>query len=131
MAVKKLEHVGIMVRDIEASAAWYRDVIGMEIVGMLAHNNEVIKLAFLSFPGYPESQVELIEGYNADLPDEGKVHHIAFTVDDIDQEWNRLKDLEVKFIDSEITLLSNGARYFFFYGPDGERIEMFQPGSPA
>ncbi|MFD2610986.1 VOC family protein [Paenibacillus gansuensis] len=129
MAVRKMEHVGIMVKDIEASTAFYKEVIGLEQAGFLVHNNEKIKLAFLSFPGYPETQVELIEGYNAGLPEEGKVHHLAFTVDDIQEEWDRLKGLDVRFLDTEITTLSNGARYFFFYGPDGERIEMFQPGT--
>ncbi|WP_139490390.1 VOC family protein [Brevibacillus dissolubilis] len=127
MAVKKLEHVGIMVRDIEASIAFYTNVIGMELKGTLDHTNGVIKLAFLGFKGHNETELELIQGYNSDLPEEGKVHHIALTVDDLEEEIERIKELGVELIDSEITTLPNGARYFFFRGPDREWIEFFEP----
>lgn len=128
MAIKKIEHVGVMVKDIEASITFYKEVLGMELLGMLDHPNPNIKLAFLGFHGAKETELELIQGYNDQLPQEGKVHHIAFTVDDIEKEVQRLKQLEVevKFIDKEITTLPNGSRYIFFYGPDGEWIELFQ-----
>lgn len=127
MAVRKLEHVGVMVKDLEKSIAFYREVIGLELAGTLTHTNGVIQLAFLSFPDAKETQVELIQGYNDQLPEEGKVHHLAFTVDDIEAEWKRLKQLDIPFIDDEITTLPNGSKYFFFYGPDREWIEFFQP----
>jgi lactoylglutathione lyase len=127
VAVKKLEHVGVMVKDIEASIKFYTEVIGMELRGRLLHTNGVIRLAFLNFPGAKESEVELIEGYNAGLPAEGKVHHIAFTVDNLEAEVERIKALGVKCIDQEITTLPDGSRYFFFEGPDGEWLEFFEP----
>jgi len=126
MAVSKLEHVGVMVKDMARSIEFYRTVLGMELLGTLDHQNG-IKLAFLSFPGAGETQLELIEGYNDSLPEEGKVHHLAFTVDDIDAEIARIAGLGVTFIDPDITTLPNGAKYRFFYGPDGEWLELFQP----
>jgi lactoylglutathione lyase len=129
MAVKKIEHVGVMVKNIEKSIDFYRDVIGMQLDGTLDHNDEKIKLAFLSFPDAKETQLELIEGYNDQLPEEGKVHHIAFTVDNIEIEAERLRELNVKWIDEKITTLANGIRYIFFYGPDNEWIEFFQPAN--
>ncbi len=126
MSVKKIEHVGVMVKDIDASIAFYTQVIGMEFLGKVDHPNPNIHLAFLGFKGAKETELELIQGYNDQLPQEGKVHHIAFTVDNIEEEVQRLKQLEVKFIDKDITTLPNGSRYIFFYGPDGEWIEFFQ-----
>jgi lactoylglutathione lyase len=127
MAVKKLEHVGIMVKSIEDSVAFYQNVLGLELKGTLQHNVPEIRLAFLGFPGDSNAVVELIQGYNDNLPEEGKVHHLAFAVDDIEAEVERLRGLDVKFIDDSITTLSNGIRYIFFYGPDGEHLELFQP----
>jgi lactoylglutathione lyase len=127
VGAKKIEHVGVMVEELEPSIAFYENVVGLKLRGTLLHTNGVIRLAFLSHPDAQETELELIEGYNAGLPEEGKVHHVAFTVDDIEFEWRRLKELDVRFIDSSITTLPNGARYFFFYGPDGERLEFFQP----
>ena len=127
MAVKKIEHVGVMVKDIDASIAFYKKVLGMELLGTLDHPNPNIKLAFLGFPDAKETELELIQGYNDQLPQEGKVHHIAFAVDNIEEEAQRVKQLEVTFIDKEITTLPNGSRYIYFYGLDGEWIELFQP----
>ncbi|MFC7441129.1 VOC family protein [Laceyella putida] len=126
MAIRKIEHVGVMVKDMDASLAFYQEVVGMKLLGRVKHNDEALELAFLGFPGAGETQLELIQGYNDQLPAEGKVHHIAFTVDDIEKEWDRLKQLNVAFNDEEITTLSIG-RYFFVYGPDGEWIEFFEP----
>ncbi|REK75712.1 VOC family protein [Paenibacillus paeoniae] len=130
MAVKKIEHIGIMVKNIEVSVAFYTEVLGLVHTYTMTHTNGVIRLAFLAFPGHEETEIELVEGYNDSLPAEGKVHHIALTVDDLDAEVERIKGLPVKLRDTEITTLPNGARYFFFYGPDGEILELFQPGQP-
>ncbi|MFC3886738.1 VOC family protein [Bacillus songklensis] len=84
-----------------------------------------ISLVFLGFHG--QIIIELIQGYRSDLPTEGKVHHVAFTVSDLEKEKERLKELNVTFVDEEITTLPNGAKYLFFYGPDGEWVEFFEP----
>ncbi|MCP3771877.1 VOC family protein [Paenibacillus sp. MZ04-78.2] len=126
MARKKIEHVGIMVRNIDTSVQFYKDVVGLELKDKLVHTNSVVTLAFLGFNESGETELELIQGYNDGLPAEGKVHHIAFTVDDIEEEFARIKELDVRLIDEEITMLPNGSRYFFFYGPDGEWVEFFQ-----
>ncbi|MBD0383138.1 VOC family protein [Paenibacillus sedimenti] len=126
MAVLKMEHVGVMVANLEASIRFYEEVIGLKHKGTLIHTNGVIRLGFLGFDVNGETEVELIEGYNAGLPQEGKVHHLAFTVDDAEAEFARIKGLQVEQLDAEITTLPNGSRYFFFNGLDGERIEFFQ-----
>lgn len=126
MARTKIEHVGVMVKDLEKSIPFYRDIVGMELKGTLTHTNGVIQLAFLGFNKEGETELELIQGYNDNLPDEGKVHHFAITVDDIEEEFERIKSLDVKLIDEEITTLQNGWKYFFFQGPDGEWVEFFQ-----
>ncbi|WP_027092871.1 VOC family protein [Cohnella thermotolerans] len=126
MAVKKIEHVGIMASNLEASIRFYTDVVGLEHLETMTHTNGVIRLAFLSFPGHRDTEIELIEGYTGQVAPEGKVHHVAFAVDDIEQEYRRLQSLGVNGLDAELTTLPNGSRYFFFLGPDGESIEFFQ-----
>jgi lactoylglutathione lyase len=126
MAIKRLEHVGIMVKDIQTSIEFYTNVVGFSLKGQIVHPNGEIKLAFLGFNESEETELELIQGYNDNLPVEGKVHHIALTVDDVEAEHDRLKSLGVTFIEQEITTLPNGARYIFFAGPDGEWIELFE-----
>jgi lactoylglutathione lyase len=125
MAVKKFEHVGIQVKDIETSKKFYQEVVGLELLSEMTHTNGTMKLAFLGLDG--SVIVELIEGYNPNLPTEGKVHHVAFTVEGIEQEKERLQSLGVPLVWEDITTLPNGAKYLFFLGPDGEWIEFYEP----
>ncbi|MNZ39464.1 Lactoylglutathione lyase [compost metagenome] len=123
---KRIDHIGVMVKDIEASIQFYTDVLGFELKGRTPHTNGVIELAFLGFGHSDETELELIQGYNDSLPVEGKVHHFAVRVEDVETEFKRLKQLDVQFVDQEITTLPNGYRYFFVEGLDGERVELFQ-----
>lgn len=126
MAVVKMEHVGIMVSSIERSIEFYVKVVGLRHLETVQHLNPEIRLAFLAFPGQESVELELIEGYSDTLPSEGRVHHVAFSVDHIDVEFHRIRTLGVHGLDTEITTLPNGSQYFFFDGPDGERLEFFQ-----
>jgi lactoylglutathione lyase len=126
MTRRKIDHVGIMVKDMERAIQFYQEVVGMELKGRLAHPDMSISLAFLGFGGSDETELELIQGYNDNLPEEGKVHHFAVTVDDIEAEFERIKQLNVPLIDEEIVTLPNGYRYFFFRGPEGEWVEFFK-----
>jgi lactoylglutathione lyase len=126
MAVRKIEHVGIIVSSLERSIAFYENVVGLTYLETLLHTNGVIRLAFLAFPNSRDTEIELIEGYDGDITREGRVHHVAFTVDDLDEEYARVHALHVEGLDESITTLPNGSRYFFFSGPDGEALEFFQ-----
>ncbi len=126
MAVSKLEHVGIQVKNMDTTIEFYTKVIGLELLEKQGHPDPNLQIAFLGFKNTNETLVELIEGYNPNLPAEGKVHHIAFTVDNIEEEIKRVKQHNVTFVDETITTLPNGAKYVFFYGPDGEWIELFE-----
>jgi len=128
MALSKIDHVGVMVADLEKSLAFYTEVVGLELRSRFPHANGALQLAFLGAPGSGGTEIELIQGYNAGLPAEGKTHHFAVTVDDVEAEYARLKRLGVPFVDGfgEIDVLPNGHRFFFVHGPDGEWIEFFQ-----
>jgi lactoylglutathione lyase len=126
MAVRKLEHVGVMVSDIEVSVDFYQNVLGLDLLDRFALN-PTVTLAFLGNRESGQVFVELVSGKDKEFPDEGKVHHIAFTVDDIEDEISRLKTLNVAFSNEEILTLPNGSKYIFLKGPDGETLELFQP----
>ena len=127
MAVLGFEHVGVQIIDIEKSIKFYQDVVNLELIDQFIHTDGKLKLAFLGLNG--EIIVELIEGYNTDLPEEGKVHHIAFKVNEIEKEKQRLVGLGVELIFNDITTLPNGAKYLFFKGPDREWIEFYEVGN--
>ena len=103
MAVRKLEHVGIMVSNMEKSIAFYTEIVGLKHLYTMTHTNGVIRLAFLAGADGEESELELIENYPGELAPEGRTHHVAFTVDDVEAEFKRISDLDgVKLRDTEI-----------------------------
>ncbi|MDR4949096.1 VOC family protein [Neobacillus cucumis] len=126
MAVKKMDHVGIFVNDLQASLSFYQEIVGMELKDQFTIADGALTLAFLGFNGSDETELELIHGGDPNLPSEGKVNHVAFLVDDIEEEFGRLKQLEVDFISEVVVTLPNGYRNFFVQGPDREKVEFFQ-----
>ncbi|CAH0166623.1 VOC family protein [Peribacillus sp. NPDC101481] len=127
MAVKRVDHVGVVVKDLEKSIAFYQDVLELKLKARMTHTNGVIELAFLGYEESDETEIELIQGYSDTLPSEATIHHFAITVDDIEGEYARIKSLDnTELIDEEIVTLPNGYRYFYVYGPEKEWIEFFQ-----
>ncbi|GAA4881382.1 VOC family protein [Paenibacillus vulneris] len=126
--IHKLEHIGVMVKDMDASIRFYTEVLGMRLVKRVALADGA-ELGFLSFPGSEQIEIELVGRGREGLPDNGVVHHIAFTVSDIQSEIDRLKSLGVKLMDETPRRILDGDLIAFFFGPDGERLEFFQPAA--
>jgi methylmalonyl-CoA/ethylmalonyl-CoA epimerase len=93
--VNKIEHVGIAVKDLEASNEIFEKLLGVPNYKIEEVLSEGVKTSF--FKSGP-NKIELLEATNEDSPiakyiekkGEG-VHHIAFAVDDIATEIERLK----------------------------------------
>lgn len=91
----KIEHIGIAVKDIEASNKLFASLFGEAHYKMEEVASEGVKTSF--FKTGP-NKIELLEATNPDSPiakfiekkGEG-IHHIAFAVTDIYAEIKRLK----------------------------------------
>ena len=92
--MKRIEHIGIAVKDIEAANKTYRDVMGAEHYKTEEVASEGV---ITSFFRVGESKIELLGGTNSESPiskfvakrGEG-IHHVAFYVDDMEAEMERL-----------------------------------------
>ncbi|PKA98226.1 methylmalonyl-CoA epimerase [Flavobacteriaceae bacterium MAR_2009_75] len=93
--LNKIEHVGIAVKDLKASNLLFEKLLGRSHYKMEEVLSEGVKTSFFKTG---ESKIELLQATSEDSPiarflerkGEG-VHHIAFAVDDIRMEINRLK----------------------------------------
>ena len=93
--MKKIEHIGIAVKDLEKSNALFAGLLGKAHYKVEAVESEGVRTSF--FEAGP-NKIELLEGTGEDSPiskfiakkGEG-IHHIAFAVDDILSEVKRLK----------------------------------------
>jgi len=94
--MKKIEHIGIAVKDIKVANDIYSKLLNTTPYKMEEVKSENVITSFFQVG---ESKIELLEGTNPDSPitkfiakrGEG-VHHIAFEVDDIESEIKRLKE---------------------------------------
>lgn len=46
MPVRRIEHVGLMVANLETSIAFYEEVVGLQLIKRMGHPNPDLKLAF-------------------------------------------------------------------------------------
>ena len=145
-------HVSFTVSNIDASVKWYTEVLGLEFVRDQVQKNEYtdklvgykdahLKVAQLRVPGetIPISRhhielVEYIYPHGEDIPldtNRTGVGHWAFMVDDIYAEFNRLKDLGVKFkAEKPIAIeagVNKGGYTIYFTDLDGITLELIQP----
>ena len=58
--------------------------------------------------------------------DEMGLIHIAFLVDDVDQEYERIKRLGFEFHAPPMVTGENGPKIIYFRGPDNVIIEIFE-----
>jgi len=101
----KIEHLGIAVKSLETSDSLFAKLIGKEAYKMEEVEREGVKTSFYQVG---DSKIELLESTREDSPiskfiekkGEG-VHHIAFGVDDIYAEIERLKKEDFEFISEE------------------------------
>ncbi len=94
--LRKIEHLGIAVESIDESLKIYEKLLGSSCYKTEVVESEFVKTAFLQIG---ETKIELLEATHPDsaiakfLSKKGKgFHHIAFDVDDIVTEINRLKN---------------------------------------
>ncbi len=93
--MRRIEHIGIAVKDLEAANKTYKAVLGAEHYKTEEVESEGVATSFFKIG---ESKIELLAATNPDSPiskfikkrGEG-IHHIAFYVDDIKAEIERLK----------------------------------------
>lgn len=129
MIVKKLLHTRMRVSDVEATIAFYRDVLGLAVLERHV-SPRGSQLAFLSVP----NSDELIE--LCSFPASGPVRvqedlvHLAFEVDDLDQTIEQLQAKHIPITDGP-THTSSGSRFIFIDAPDGYEVELIErpPGA--
>ncbi len=124
MNVRKLLHSRMRVDDLERTIAFYRDVLGLEVVER-HESPRGSRLAFLKASGSDE----LIE--ICSYPAAGPVRvqedlvHLAFEVDDLDAAIAELSAKGVPITDGPTTT-SSGTRFAFIDAPEKYEVELIE-----
>ncbi|PBQ32292.1 methylmalonyl-CoA epimerase [Sphingobacteriaceae bacterium] len=103
--IQKIEHIGIAVKNINESNALFKKLFGKEHYKIEAVESEGVSTSFFMLG---ETKIELVAATSEtsaiskfiEKKGEG-IHHIAYAVDNIEEEMERLKSEGFEFINKE------------------------------
>jgi len=101
--IKKIDHIGIAVKDLEKQIHFYTEIMGLTCAGVEEVPDQKVKIAMFTVG---EIRLELLEPTAENSPiakylekkGEG-VHHIAYQVDNLEKQLHDLEEHEVRLID--------------------------------
>jgi methylmalonyl-CoA/ethylmalonyl-CoA epimerase len=103
--MKKIEHIGIAVKELSVSIPLFEKLLNTSCYKTEAVESEQVNTAFFKTG---ENKIELVEALapgsviNKFIEKKGEgLHHIAFEVDDIEEEIKRLKNEGFHFINEK------------------------------
>lgn len=124
---KKIDHIGIAVRDIESSIHFYENVLGGKLIDR--YISEAIgvesEVAILEVNG---DRIELLAPTNNTtspiarfIRQKGKgVHHIAYQVADLDDALEELKKQGIRTLEGTLRINKHGRRLIYLNPADTE-----------
>jgi methylmalonyl-CoA/ethylmalonyl-CoA epimerase len=130
--VKRIDHVAIVVDDIEAALGFWRDGLGLEVTHVEDVPDQESVVAFLPTG---DSEVELVKPSTAEsgvsrfLSRRGPgIHHICFEVGDLELYIRRLQEQGVRLINTEPVVGTAGKRIAFVHpaSTHGVLVELYE-----
>jgi len=130
--MKKIEHIGIAVKNIKNSNALFEKLFGKAPFKSETVESEGVTTSFFMMG---ESKIELLEASSPDssiakfIEKRGEgIHHIAFEVEDIRNEMDRLKGEGFVLLSSEPKKGADNKLICFLHpkGTNGVLIELCQ-----
>lgn len=143
--MSSLHHTGLTVRDLEASLAFWRDAMGMEVVleqekegGYLEQITREpgahVRMVHLAFGG-EGTRIELFQylapagGRHASRPADVGFAHICVACDDLEERVERLSAAGGVPFTGPVVIESGanrGGRALYLRDPDGHAVEIFE-----
>jgi len=136
MTIKRIDHIAVVVENLEQALTTYRDALGMEVSRIDTIPEQDVKIGFLP---NGDSEIELLEPINPEsgiaryLAKRGEgLHHICLEVDDIVQTLADLKARGLPLIDETPRRGAYGKVAFIHpKGASGVLIELLERKSSS
>jgi methylmalonyl-CoA/ethylmalonyl-CoA epimerase len=129
----RIDHVGVAVEDMDGALALYRDALGMPLAHRETVEQQGVDAALLDVG---DGHVELLAPLGPETP-VGKylakrgpgIHHVAYAVEDIDAELERLRGAGLRLIDETPRVGIRNSRVAFVHpgAVGGVLTEIVQP----
>jgi methylmalonyl-CoA/ethylmalonyl-CoA epimerase len=130
--IKRIDHIAIVVSDLEAALSFWRDALGLEMARLEEAPEQQSEIAFLPSG---ESLVELVRPTTDDsgvaryLQKRGPgLHHICFEVENLEASLAELKAKGVRLI-NETPLAGEDGKKLAFIHPEsanGVLVELYE-----
>ena len=129
--LKKINHIAILVKDIDAALAFWQDQLGLTLDHTEDVTSQASRVAFLPVG---EGEIELVQptdpesGLAKFLEKRGEgMHHLCIEVDNIDSILDTLKAKNVRLINEEVLTLP-GRKMAFIHpkAANGVLIELYE-----
>ena len=136
--LKRIDHVAIIVRNIEQALIFYRDVLGITASEIKEVPTEQVRIAFLPLGGPGGSEIELIEPTTPGsslmrfLERRGEgLHHIALEVEDITTALQEMQEKGASILDKQPRVAAEGRAIFVHpKGTNGVLLELLEKHGP-
>ncbi len=129
MKVKKLLHTRYRVNDIERTAKFYREILGLEEVRR--HKSpRGSELVFLKAPESDETVEICFFPSSGPVQVQADLTHLAFSVDSLEEFGQHLAAHGLKYSDGP-TMKESGGGFAFIDAPEGYEIELIQSAPAA
>jgi methylmalonyl-CoA/ethylmalonyl-CoA epimerase len=128
--LQQIDHIGIAVKDLDETVAFYRQVMGLEVSSAEIFNG--MKIAFLRVG---DSELELLQDLTPDgaiarhVAKRGEgIQHIAYRVDHLEQALQEMRAKGIELIDERPRLGARNARVAFLHpkSTKGVLIELVE-----
>ena len=150
-SLSRIHHLGLTVSDIERAIEFYRDVLGMEVVGrrpsvktdyvarQTGYPDVELNVASFRISSTSEQTLEVVQYMShAGEPSQPATNrpgtsHLCLLVDDLRASHEDLTARGVRFKSEPVTITAGpnkGGLVVYFFDPDGYTIELFQPVNP-
>lgn len=129
--IKKINHVAIVVKDIDESLKFWATALGLELHHVEDVPSQASKVAFIPVG---ESEIELVQpttedsGMAAYLEKRGEgMHHLCIEVDDIEAKMQELKESGIRLI-NDVPQLLPGRKMAFIHpkSASGVLVELYE-----
>ncbi len=132
--IQRIDHVAIVVRNIDEALRFYRDLLGIQPSQIKTLPGEGVRVAFLPSGGPNSSEIELVEpidpttGVARFLEKRGEgLHHICLEVRDIDAALASLKEHGAQVLDETPRQAAEGRAIFLHpKGTHGVLLELVE-----
>ena len=114
--IKKVDHLGVVVRDLDSAVKFYENVIGLKVGRLMNSDAAKMRMAFLAVGDF---HFEILESTDPEgliaryIKEKGEgLHHICLEVEDLEDTMSAMKSKGARFIDENPMPVADGRIVF-------------------